>query len=100
MCQNHWYTFQYHVKYIHNSIVKPFSIFILQYYKRICEMHYLNKYLYLPSKKGDMYNQYNWRVQNSYFTEYGIGFTTKYGLPTSMQGKIRGKDVVYCSLNH
>ena len=37
--KKHWSIFQDHVKYIHNDIVKPFRVGILQYPERICEMH-------------------------------------------------------------
>ena len=36
-------TFQDHVKYIHNEIVKNSWVDILQYADRICEMHDLAK---------------------------------------------------------
>ena len=36
MWSNHSYIFKYHVKYIHNDIVKPFKVGILQYSYRVC----------------------------------------------------------------
>ena len=38
-CKKYQSIFQDHVKYIHNDIVKPFRVGILQYPERICEMH-------------------------------------------------------------
>ena len=39
MWKKHRSIFQYHVKYIHNDIVKNFRSGILQYAKRVREMH-------------------------------------------------------------
>ena len=39
MLKKYWSLFQDQVKYIHNDIVKPFRVLILQYVERICEMH-------------------------------------------------------------
>ena len=36
MWGNHQSAFQYHVKYIHNGIDKPFSVIILHYYDHLC----------------------------------------------------------------
>ena len=35
MWKKHQYDFQYHMKYIHNNLVKPFSLILLQYYNHI-----------------------------------------------------------------
>ena len=44
MSRKHMSTFQYHVKYIHNDIFKPFRVHILQYAERVRKMHDLAKY--------------------------------------------------------
>ena len=43
MWTNHNITFQDYVKYIHNYIVKPFRVVILQNAKRVHTMHNLAK---------------------------------------------------------
>ena len=43
--KKHMITFQDHVKYIRNDIMKPFRVGTLQYYEHVCEMHDLAKYL-------------------------------------------------------
>ena len=45
MWKKHQRFFQDHVKYIHNDIVKPFIVDILQYAEHVCKMHDLAKYL-------------------------------------------------------
>ena len=34
--KKHWSLFMVHLKYIHNYIVKPFSVVIIQYDERVC----------------------------------------------------------------
>ena len=43
MWKKHQSFFQDHIKYIHNNIVKPFRVVILQYDERVREMHDLAK---------------------------------------------------------
>ena len=62
MWSKHRSTFQDHDKYIHNDIVKPFRVVILQYAERVCEMHDLAKYLPPPLTKGQEYNDADWDV--------------------------------------
>ena len=52
MLKRHRIILQDHVKYIHNDIVKPFRVSIIQYAECICEMHDLVKYFPPHSKKG------------------------------------------------
>ena len=42
---------------MHNDIVNPFRVGILQYYKRAWNMHDLAKFMRPPSKKGGDYDQ-------------------------------------------
>ena len=55
---------QYHVKYIHNDIVKPFQVVILHYAEIIQDTHDLSKYLPPPSMKGKSYESDNWDVRD------------------------------------
>ena len=64
MWRKHRSTFQYHVKYIHNDIVKPFRVGILQYAESVRDMHNLTKYLPTPLMKGGEYNKAYWTVHN------------------------------------
>ena len=43
MKRNHLIVFQYHVKYIHNDIVKPFQVVIIYNAERVQDMHDLEK---------------------------------------------------------
>ena len=43
MWRKHHSTYQDHIKYIRNDIVKPFRVIIIQYTEHICEMHNLAK---------------------------------------------------------
>ena len=52
MWKKHRSVFQDHVKYIHNDILKPLRVRIIQYAERVCDMHDLEKYLLPPSMKG------------------------------------------------
>ena len=52
MWNRHQSIYQGHVKYIHNDIVKPFRVVILQYAERVYEIHNLSKYLPPPSMNG------------------------------------------------
>ena len=69
MWRKHQYAFQEHVKYIHNNIVNPFRVTILQYDECVCEMYDLPKYLTLSSKNGDMLDKTDWRVRYREFAE-------------------------------
>ena len=62
MWGKHQSIFQYHFSYIHNEILKPFGISILQYAQRILEMHYLAKYIHPPLMKGCEYNKAYWSI--------------------------------------
>ena len=56
MWRKHCSIFQYHVKYIHNDILKPFRVGISQYSKHICEMYDPIEFMPPPSNKGDEYD--------------------------------------------
>ena len=60
MWSKHSSTFQYHVKYSQNDIVKPFIVIILQYAERIHGMHDLTKYILPPLMKVKYYNESYW----------------------------------------
>ena len=52
MWRKHQITFQDHVKYIQDYIVKHFRFSIIQYAEKFLNMHDLGKYLSPPSTKG------------------------------------------------
>ena len=64
MWSKHWSIFQDHMKYIHNKIVKPFRVEIIQYADSFCDMYKLYKYQPPPSKKGDDYDKVDWTVRD------------------------------------
>ena len=88
------------MKYIHNEILKPYSVIILQYDDRNRNMHELDKYLTNLSTKGNMYDQTNCKVCDQYFTEDAIRVSTKIGIPTYMQDDMEDKDAYFISLSH
>ena len=49
-------------KYVHNDIVKPFRVVIIQYAESVHEMHELAKYPPTTSMKGGEYDQADWNV--------------------------------------
>ena len=64
MWRNNQSTFQDHVKYINNNIVKPFRTGILHYAERVHEMHDLTKYPPPPLMKVGEYDQAYWNVRD------------------------------------
>ena len=57
MFKKHRSTFQGHVKYTKNEIVKPFRVGIIQYSERVNEMNDLAKYPPPPSMKGKEHDE-------------------------------------------
>ena len=64
MWRKHRSVYQYHIKYVHNDIVKPFKVKILRYAERMRDIHDLAKYLPPPSMKVDIAMAYNWYARN------------------------------------
>ena len=64
MGRKHFITFQDHVKFIHNDIVMPFRVGILQYANHVRDMHDLAKYLPPPLMKGSEYYGADWTVHD------------------------------------
>ena len=62
MWSKHSFIFQELVKYVHNDILNPFMVVIIQYSYYGCEMHYLAKFLPLPSEKEGGYFMKDWTV--------------------------------------
>ena len=85
MWRKHWITFQYHVKYIHNDIVKPFRFSIPHYSECARKMHNLAKYLPPPSMTGGEYDRADRTARDKEFTEHDICVETKDRLLTYMQ---------------
>ena len=77
-------TFQDHVKFIHNDIVKPFGIGIIQYTERFWDMQDISKYLPPHSNKGGYFEQTDWDIRDKYFNEDVIHIATKDWIPTSI----------------
>ena len=77
-------TFQDHVKYIHNDIVKPFRFIILRYVECIREINYLDKYLPPPLMKDGDYDEADWSVRDKELSEHDICVAIRYGIPTYM----------------
>ena len=84
MWRKHRSNFQDHVKYIHNEILKPFIVGIIQYADHIHEMHDIGKYLPPSSMKGQEYDEAYWAVRDKELFENDIHVATKYGLPLYM----------------
>ena len=73
------------MKYIHNEIVKPFRVRIVQQAERVHNIHDMDEYLPPTLRKGDMYDEANLIVRDCNFTEDDIHVATKDGLPCYMQ---------------
>ena len=52
------------MKYIWNDIVKPLRVKILRYTYRVRDMHDLEKYILIPSMKGESDDADNWNFHN------------------------------------
>ena len=89
-------TFQDHVKYTHNNIVKTFRVGILQYAERFRDMHGLAKYLPPPLTKGREYDEEYWAVCEKEIFEHEIYVTTRDGITASMQDEMYDKSKDYC----
>ena len=63
---------------IHNDIVNPYRVSILHYVKRVRNMHDIDNFLPLPSRKGDKFDQENWKVRNKEFSDDEICVATNY----------------------
>ena len=100
MWRKHQKTFQDHVKYIHNDIVKSFRVGILQYADCIFKMHELAKYLPPPLTKGRYYNQVDWTDHEKESSENEIIVITKDRLPRCIQDELEDKIEDYCSILH
>ena len=74
MWRMHRSVYQDHMKYVCNDIAKPLKFKILRYTKRIHDMHYLVKYLPIPSMEGMIDNADNWTVRNQGFTDGEVLF--------------------------
>ena len=55
--------FNYYIKYVNNSIHKPYNLSIPQCEKRVHENNELTCYLYLSIKKGLEYREEHWRTR-------------------------------------
>ena len=75
--RKHHYIFQYHVKNMHNDIVKPFRLGILQYTERVCEIHDLDNFPPTSSKEGGWYDMADWAIHGKELSEDGIHVATK-----------------------
>ena len=80
MRKKHKSALQGYLKYIHNHLVKNFRVIILQYSKRIHEMHNIANPLPPTSNKIDLFDQAYWRVCYIEFTGDEIRIATKDGL--------------------
>ena len=100
MWKKHKSSFQYHVKYIYKDIFNPLRLSILQYIKRIHDMHDLVKYLPPPSKKGDMFYHLYYRIHAREFMEGEIHVATNIGLPQYIYYGMWDKDKYYHHFIH
>ena len=100
MWKKHQSVFQDHVKYIHNSIVKPFIFGILQYVKHFCEMHGVEKYLTPPSMKVGGFEEANRAIKNKEFNKDVIRVATKDKLPKSIQDGFEDNHKNHRSITH
>ena len=88
------------MKYVCNDIAKSFKVKILQYAKRMSEMHDLKKYPPPPLMKGKSFQSDSWDVSNKEFYGDYIQVAFKYGLPSYIQDQLEDNQEEYCSLGH
>ena len=100
MWRKHWGKLQEHVKYIHNGIMKPFRVAILQYPDTVRNMHVLAKYPPPPSIESREYNEAYWSVCETYLSENDIHVATRDRLPTSIQDELENKSQDYRPVSH
>ena len=100
MWKKHRIVFQDHVKYIHNGIVKPFRVGIIQYVKRVHDIHNLSKYLPPPSMKGDILESDSWDILDKEWSESEIFVAIKNRLPITMQDELEDNQEDYNSIAH
>ena len=96
----HHSLFNKHKEYNKNNIHKTCTSGILNYTKRIQDMHELDHYLSPPSKKFQEYREEEWGTRNKNLTEDEIGMATRDNLPLWMRNDIEHKDQELCSLQH
>ena len=65
MWRKHCSVFQDHIKYIHNDIVNTYRLGIFHYNEHVHEMYDLNNFLPPPWKKGDEYDQADWKIRDN-----------------------------------
>ena len=93
--RKHRSVFQEHIKYIHDNILNPFRLSILQYSERVRQMYDIDKVLPPhPKKRGELDQKYQ-SVHNKQFTEDEIRVATKDALCISMKYIIDNKYKYY-----
>ena len=98
MWKKHRSVLQDHVKYIQNDIVKTFRSGILQYTKRVHEMHDLKNYLPPLQMKGVSFESARWDACDKEFSNQVICVSTKDGIPSSMQDELEDNHEDYLSI--
>ena len=100
MLRKHSPTFHYNVKFIHNDILKPFIVGILQYSERVRDMHDIAKYLRPLSINGGEYYEVDWDVCDKEVPDQDVCVATGGGLPTSIQDNLDNTIQYYCFVLH
>ena len=85
MQRKYFSVFQYQVKYIHNNIVNPYRVGIIQYAKHVHDIHDIYKFIPPHLKTVNEYDQSYWNIRNNLLYDDEIRATTKYALPTFIQ---------------
>ena len=88
ICRKHRSVYQYHMKYIHNDILKPSKVKTLRHVNRVREMCDLAKYLPPYLMKGESARVDNLTIRNQEFMVSEIWLAIKYGLTSSMQDEL------------
>ena len=80
--------------------MKPFRVVTFQYAERVCDLHYLAKYLSPPSTKGVSFESASWDVRDKEFSNKAIRVATKGRLSLSILDELEDNRKDYCSILH
>ena len=73
---------------MHNDIVKPYRLGIIQYTERALVIHYLYKCLTSPLQKGDEYDMAYWTIFLKKKSKNKILVVTNGGIPVFINDEV------------
>ena len=64
MWENRHSVFGNHLRYIHNEIIKPYNVMIVEYYECMYEILDIFQYIYSPNSKSKEHHQARYKAQD------------------------------------